>query len=75
MKKIVFYLLLIALFSVAAGCQPEVVEVDEAELFALTEYVEEMHKTELLIFDYSRTIIIKMLAFVVIAIFFSIIIS
>lgn len=42
MKKTMFYLLVIALWLVTAGCAPAVVEVDEAELFALTEYVEEM---------------------------------
>jgi len=42
LKTTVFYLLLTALLLISAGCQPEVVEVDEAELLALTEYAEEM---------------------------------
>jgi hypothetical protein len=36
------YLLLATLLLMPVGCQPEVVEVDEAEMLALTEYVEEM---------------------------------
>ena len=42
MKKLALYLLLFAVGLALSGCQPEVVEVDEAELLAVNSYVEEM---------------------------------
>jgi hypothetical protein len=42
LKKTVLFLLLVALLLLLAGCQPEVVLVDEAEMLALTEYVEDI---------------------------------